>query len=52
MVGRKEYNYLLVQGGNTVDGVAISAFSILSPIIIWAILQIKEDGISCWKQLG
>lgn len=44
--------YLLYHGGNTVDGVAICAFSILSPIIIWAILQIKEDGVSCWKQLG
>jgi len=30
-------------------GMAIAG--VFSPLILWAILQITKDGVSCWKQL-
>ena len=42
---------LLYNGGNTSDGIAFCIASILSPIILWAVLQFKSESQSCWKLL-
>lgn len=42
---------LLYKGGKTSDGIAFCVASILSPIILWAILQFKSESQSCWKLL-
>ena len=42
---------LLYSGGNTLHGLAFCISSILSPIILWAILQFKSESRSCWKLL-
>lgn len=38
---------LLYSGGNTLHGLAFCIASILSPIILWAILQFKSESQSC-----
>ena len=43
---------LLYNGGNTSDGIAFCIASILSPIILWAVLQFKSESQSCWKLLN
>ena len=42
---------LLYNGGNTSDGIAFCIASMLSPIILWAVLQFKSESQSCWKLL-
>ena len=42
---------LLYNGGNTSDGITFCVASILSPIILWAILQFKSESQSCWNLL-
>lgn len=42
---------LLYKGGKTSDGIAFCVASILSPIILWAILQFKSESQSYWKLL-
>lgn len=42
---------LLYYGGNTLHGLAFCFVSIIAPIILWAILQLKSESQSCWKLL-
>lgn len=38
-------------GGVTTTVLSSMLGAVLGPVVIWAILQIKKDGVSCWKQL-
>lgn len=40
--------YLLVLNVNTM---LLIVSPLVSVLVLWAILQIKKDGVSCWKQL-
>ena len=42
---------LLYNGGKTSDGLLFCIASILSPILLWAVLQFKSESQSCWKLL-
>lgn len=42
---------LLYNGGVTFDGLAFCIACILSPILLWAVLQLKNESQSCWKLL-
>lgn len=39
-------------GGFTAPVITSMFGAVVGPIILWAILQIKRNGISCWKQLS
>lgn len=40
-----------VFGGVTTTVLSSMLGAVLGPVVLWAILQIKKDGVSCWKQL-
>lgn len=40
-----------VFGGVTTTVLSSMLGAVLAPVVLWAILQIKKDGVSCWKQL-
>ena len=42
---------LLYNGGRTSDGLVFCIASILSPILLWAILQFKSESQTCWNLL-
>lgn len=42
---------LLYSGGNTRHGLAFCIASILTPIILWGVLQFKTESQSCWELL-
>lgn len=41
-----------ILGGVTSAVLSSLIGAVLGPIVLWAILQIRKKGISCWKQLG
>lgn len=42
---------LLYNGGKTSDGLVFCIASILSPILLWAVLQFKSESQTCWNLL-
>lgn len=41
--------FLLYNGGNTTDGLVFCISSIVSPFILWSVLQFKSESQSCWN---
>ncbi|MBP5515768.1 MAG: FHA domain-containing protein [Bacteroidales bacterium] len=44
-------DYLALGLKMTVDGTKLIIISVVPIVVLWAILQIRKNGVSCWKQL-
>ncbi len=42
---------LIYNGGRTGEGLIFLVAGIIIPIVLWALLQIKNESLSCWEQL-